>query len=266
MNEPFGITVLALDPSADVTGIAVVRFLEGEGGHTGRELLLCDSFDATHAEELGTRARHAATAHQRFDSAVQRIRWTRRQIARAAWNTLESKPGEPWCLDVLAYEGHTGRGSGSAVLDGAVFAYLTLSELARFEPVCITRQAACLATGTHGVYRQAAGRTEEQKNAKKARLKGAVLAWALDTYPVFADEARFPAGPRYGACMEGVADALAVAEAAWVSALGAETARRARENAKAAQKTTRLSKTAAVCRESKTAAVTGANSVQTSRN
>lgn len=208
---PYALTILALDPSADVTGVAVVAFEEG----CHPRLFLCDALDATHAEELGTQARRDG-----LEGNVCRVRWTRQRLCAF----VRAVPA----FDALAFEGHTGRGKGSGLLDMAIGAYLSLSAFAGHVPKEITRLSACVATGTYDVYRQPAGKTSAEKKAKTARLKGAVLSWALSAYPAFANEARFQSDARFGEKMEAVADALAVAEAAWVCALGAETIRRAK--------------------------------------
>ena len=208
---PYALTVLALDPSTDVTGAVAVAFSEG----CPPRLILADAFDATRAGELGVHARRAG-----IEGSICRIRWTRQRLSQF----VRAVPA----FDTLAFEGHTGRGLSSGPLDMALGAYLSLSAFGGVVPKLITRLSACVATGTWDVYSQPAGKTNAEKEAKKARLKGAILGWALDTYPAFADEARFPADARFGEKMEAVADALAVAESAWVCALGAETIRRAK--------------------------------------
>lgn len=178
-------TILALDPSTEITGAAIVSFAAG-GAST---LSQWKEFNACHigrATDLASRLR--------------RIAWTRRQLL----TFVDSWPG---AIDLVAYETDTERGhAASEALKMATGAYLTIYPLEGLPVVGITRQAACKASGTLSVYAQRSGTTTAERAAKKRRLKLSVIEWAnrRDT---------FDAGLRED--QDAIADALAVARAAW---------------------------------------------------
>jgi hypothetical protein len=151
--------LLALDPSTDFTGAA---FLEvSEDGSV--RLLAVTSFDAF---ELACQPRSRTALKDR----VGRMRETR--VALSFWiGGLDNTP------TALAYETQSGRGHASSeALVMAVGAYITLSRLDGLEPIEINRAAGCAAVGASGVYAQAAGKTSAERDAKRARLKAAVIA------------------------------------------------------------------------------------------
>lgn len=185
MPDSLALSVLALDPSTEVTGIALVQF-SPEGKPHRQQWKAIDARGAARGSDLTAR--------------IARIRHTRRALAAclSAW---------PWAIDMVAYETDTERGHGSSeALKMAAGAYLSLGSLAGIPVVPITRQAACIASGTLFVYRQSAGKTSAEREAKRKRLKAAVLAWA--------NESCFNAGLSQDPEGEAIADALAVAQAA----------------------------------------------------
>lgn len=180
-------SILALDPSTEVTGIALVQF-SPEGKPRRCQWKAIDARGAARGTTLAAR--------------IARIRHTRKALAvcLSAW---------PWPIDLVAYERDTGRGHGSSeALKMAAGAYISLSHLAGLPILPITRQAACVASGTLFVYRQPAGPTRAEREAKRQRLKRAVIAWA--------NESSYNAGLTEGEESEAIADALAVAQAAWM--------------------------------------------------
>lgn len=187
-----GVTILALDPSTDVTGAVIVRF----GDDTGVPMILATlAFDAT-----------AIVKRSPFilRDRLARIRETRHALS--AWI------GKQYiAIDAVAYETDTERGhSSTEALKMAAGAYLSLSDFAGLPVYPVTRQAACVATGTGSVYREPAGKNTRERDAKKARLKNAVVEWANNQYPLFRLGYRNLPMPE----QECVADALAVAESA----------------------------------------------------
>jgi hypothetical protein len=210
---PSPLTILALDPSTEITGAVIVQFNPSHLlGTTDRLLLHADAWDARHAEELGTLARRDT-----LESAIARIRWTRSHLAHFVRSSVAA-------FDVLAFEGHTGRGAGSTTLDMAFGAYLCLSHFTSFVPVMVTRQDACIAIGAHDIYRQPSGKTNPEREAKKKRLKAAVVSWALGAYQTVPKGVHFP-DTGYGGHLEAVSDALAVAEAVYAAHCKAECAK-----------------------------------------
>ena len=178
------LTILALDPSTEVTGIAIVQF--DISGKPCRHWAMAINASA---QVRGTT----------LTARLERIRCTRQQIAAY----LSTWPGG---IDMVAYETDTERGHGSSeALKMAAGAYLSLSALAGLPVVPITRQAACVASGSLFVYRQPAGKTHAEREAKRRRLKAAVVAWA--------NESSFDAGLSHDPEGEAIADALAVARA-----------------------------------------------------
>ncbi len=86
--------------------------------------------------------------------------------------------------------------------------YIGLSAFDGLELRAVTRQAACIASNTFSVYREAKGKNALEVRQKKERLKAAVLNWACETFPDFAFN---PFCQEEG---EAIADALAVGVAA----------------------------------------------------
>jgi Holliday junction resolvasome RuvABC endonuclease subunit len=151
------VTLLALDPSTDVTGAAIFR----EDG----SLAAYTSFDAW---ELTGQPRSRTGLVDR----IERIAATR--AALAVW--LGRREGEGLTITQVAYETQSGRGHASSeALVMAVGNYLTLSRLSRVPLIEINRSAGCAAVGASGVYAQAAGKTATECEAKRARLKAAVI-------------------------------------------------------------------------------------------
>lgn len=149
--------LLALDPSTDITGAAVFD-LEGE---TPR-LIAYTSFDAF--ELTGQpKSRH------KLEDRLTRIAETRQALA--AWLTQQGIQPEQ-----VAYETQSGRGHASSeALVMAVGAYLTLTCLRGLPLTEVNRSAGCAAVGASKVYAERAGTTNAEKEAKRARLKQAVI-------------------------------------------------------------------------------------------
>lgn len=149
--------VLALDPSTDITGAAIFR-LEASGA----SLVAYTAFDAF---ELTGQPK---SRHELVDR-MERIAATRQALS--AW--LATQPD----VEAVAYETQSGRGHASSeALVMAVGAYLTLSRLKRRDLVEVNRSSGCAAVGASKVYAQPAGTTNREKEAKRARLKQAVIA------------------------------------------------------------------------------------------
>lgn len=189
------LTILAIDPSTEITGVAIVRYTvvkspsAWSSAEGGPGLTQWAAFNACHIGRVTD-----------LTSRLKRISWTRQRLL--------SFVGD-WCgaIDLVAYETDTERGhAASEALKMATGAFLTIYPLVGIPVVAITRQAACKASGTLSVYRQSAGKTSAEKKAKKRRMKLAVIEWANrpDT---------FDAGLRED--QDAIADALAVAQAAW---------------------------------------------------
>ena len=150
-------TILALDPSTDVTGAAIFQLEE-----SGATLVAYTAFDAF---ELTSQPK---SRHKLVDR-LERIAKTRQALS--TW--LATQP----VVECVAYETQIGRGHASSeALVMAVGAYLTLSRLARLELIEVNRSSGCAAVGASRVYAQPSGTTAKEKEAKRARLKAAVIA------------------------------------------------------------------------------------------
>lgn len=154
-------TILALDPSTDVTGAALFSVSE-----SGEVLLLeMTSFDGF---ELSEQPRSRTGLVDR----LERIAKTR--TALSAWLGVEC--GQWGEINHVAYETQSGRGHASSeALVMAVGNYLTLSRLWRTPLIEVNRSAACAAVGASKVYAERAGATSAEREAKRARLKQAVI-------------------------------------------------------------------------------------------
>jgi Holliday junction resolvasome RuvABC endonuclease subunit len=149
--------ILALDPSTDVTGAAIFSLDEGKA-----TLVAYTAFDAF------LLTGQPKSRHKLVDR-LERISKTRQALS--AWLASQSE------VECVAYETQSGRGyAASEALVMAVGAYLTLSRLSRLEPIEVNRSSACASVGASRVYAQSAGTTAKEKEAKRARLKQAVIA------------------------------------------------------------------------------------------
>lgn len=193
------VRIFALDPSTDVTGAVYVEYSQGNRPR----LLAYAAIDATPAAKGSDLAARLA-----------RIRWTREH--------LYSFVGECSTINVLAYETDTGRGHAvSEALVMAAGVYLSIPLFDGIPIFDVTRQAGCIAADCLGIYRSPKGKTSAEQTAKKARLKEAIVRWAQMAFP--ADDAApylFVGDPR----SEAIADALAIASAAYNRYIGDQVA------------------------------------------
>jgi Holliday junction resolvasome RuvABC endonuclease subunit len=149
--------ILALDPSTDITGAAILQL-------NGLEVSLI-AYTAFDAFELTGQPK---SRHKLVDR-LARIAETRHALS--AW--LATQP----VVECVAYETQSGRGHASSeALVMAVGAYLTLSRLRRRGLIEVNRSSGCAAVGASKVYSESAGTTAKEKEAKRARLKQAVIA------------------------------------------------------------------------------------------
>lgn len=150
--------ILALDPSTDFTGAALLS-----------------------VDEAGTAVVVAFTSFDAFDLAGQprsraglKDRIARMAATRQALSTwLGQQDTAP---SVVAYETQSGRGHASSeALVMAVGSYLTLSRLVGLPLIEVNRAGGCAAVGASKVYAAPAGATNAERLAKRARLKQAVI-------------------------------------------------------------------------------------------
>ena len=198
-------TILALDPSTEVTGAVCNTYCNQTGCLLACEKFAFDAYAAVPKEWRGTT----------LDARRYRIFKTSEALAQ--WiETIEVD------VDLIAYEMDTQRGfASSEALKMAAGNYITLPGIVFVPSVGVSRQQACLATNTYQVYRQPKGKTKPEQDAKRLRLKQAVLAAINRMYDMAltSDE-------------DAVADACAVAEYAMQS----ELKKQKDEAEKAAQK------------------------------
>jgi Holliday junction resolvasome RuvABC endonuclease subunit len=146
--------ILALDPSTDVTGAAILT-LEGE-------LVAYDAFD-------GFELAGQPPSRHKLEDRLARICETR--YALSHWLV-----GQPAC-QAVAYETQSGRGHASSeALVMALGSYLTLTCLRGLPLIPVNRSAGCSVVGASKVYAEPAGTTPKERQAKRARLKAAVIA------------------------------------------------------------------------------------------
>lgn len=148
--------LLALDPSTDVTGVAIFDL------EVSPPKLI--AYTALDAFVLSGQPKSRAGLIDR----LERIAVTRMALSR--W--LSDKPA----ITHVAYETQSGRGHASSeALVMAVGNYLTISRLVRVPPTEVNRSAGCAAVGASKVYAQPAGNTNAEKDEKRRRLKQAVI-------------------------------------------------------------------------------------------
>ncbi len=160
--------ILALDPSTDVTGVAILALHEDGLSSEAQPDILLLSYTALDAFALTGQPKSRTGLVDR----LERIAKTR--SALSAWlGTQCEQWGE---INHVAYETQSGRGHASSeALVMAVGAYLTLSRLARVPLIEVNRSSACAAVGASKVYAQPAGATSAQREVKRAHLKQAVI-------------------------------------------------------------------------------------------
>lgn len=185
--------ILALDPSTAVTGAVVLLYDE----HGNRHLIGRHAIDAT---KIGG-------SDSDMTSRIRRILWTAEHLS--AW--LDRCPCP---VDLVAYEVDSQRGFNSSealkMAAGHYLATVFAALLRRYQTrkitvVPITRQAACIVAGCYGIYRSPKGKTAKEQQAKRDRLKAAVIEWANGEF------SNIVLGPEEDA----VADALAIGQAAY---------------------------------------------------
>lgn len=208
--------ILAIDPSADVTGVAFVGF-DAKGAPT---LLASAHFDASCAQREHHNARKRSGDPWPYPVAGQealweRVRWTRAALARFT----RELPGP---VDILAFEQPFHRGGPTTLaMLGCVGAYLTLSDFGKV-PICPVMVASAKAVwggnikDTSLTRAEAATLTAKEKRKlqgeRRTGLKRRCCIWASQT---FGREFTGPGG-------EAEADAAAVAVAAYKKHLKAE--------------------------------------------
>lgn len=159
--------IIAIDPSTDVTGIALVHVPEFGSPR------VISSAALNAAEYLRTLCKERPEIRKESAEKLRQRRysWTRQQIAR--WLSQVDGYG----VDLLAYERGGGPGTQSDQAgDQAIGAYLSLSYFIELPLVAVMRGNACTAVGAGSVYREKAGSTSREKADKRARLKAAVIA------------------------------------------------------------------------------------------
>ena len=178
-----GTTILALDPSTDVTGVALVTF-----ARSGDPLFCrCAAFHAPDVQGKDLAAR------------IARIRIVRNDIE--AWLTDGPAFSHVACESFF----HRGKDATEAgIMAGG--SYLTLDAIAD-KPIClVTRSAACSAAGCWHLFMEPRGETSREQEDKRRRLKAAVIAWANLAF------SSCPSGwVRLNPDEDAIADALAVA-------------------------------------------------------
>lgn len=168
--QPCLTTVLGIDPSADVTGVALVSFDD-----KGTQGLLCyTSFDAYALTEQSKR-RHTSLTHR-----LARIRATRKAISK--WCADAFCADEP-APSLLAYESPFGAGFDAQTLNQAIGAYTALS---RFDGVPTAAIAPISVKAIwHGV--QAARQKTHSPKEREAKRRAAKLQgveWARQTFDI----------------------------------------------------------------------------------
>lgn len=195
MTAPF-ITILGIDQSTDQTGVVLARC--GETIHILRHATLTSS-----AKGNDLQAR------------IARLRDHRRQLADFVVSV--SRSACPDTIDLIAYEqpfvGPAAKANWDA-LPMALGAFLTLSTLSGIPIVAVSRQAACKEAGCSMLYQRRVTTARERED-KRQELKAAVIGWANSLFALhLADDE------------DGIADAAAVAVAAYRQYQAAEEAKR----------------------------------------
>ncbi len=154
---PDVIHVLAIDPSTDVVGVALVAV--SRGGLIGAKAAAFDGFTLTGQPKSRSDLR----------SRLDRIAAIR--AAMTIW-IRENVPA----IDLVAYEQQTERGHyATEAINMATGAFLCLPRLAGVPLEGVARVSGCAAVGASAVYREKAGSTAREKAAKRDRLKQAVI-------------------------------------------------------------------------------------------
>lgn len=149
--------VLAIDPSTDIVGVALVAV-----HRCGKVTATCSAFNGF---ELTSQPKSRSDLRSRLDR-IAAIR-----SAMTVW-IRDNVPG----IDVVAYEQQTERGHyATEAINMATGAFLCLPRLSGVPLEGVARVSACAATGASAVYREKAGTTSAEKTAKKKRLKEAVI-------------------------------------------------------------------------------------------
>lgn len=201
--------VLAIDPSTDIVGVALVTI--SRDGIVSARAAAFDGFDLTGHLKSHTTLRH------RLDR-IAAIR-----AAMTVW-IRENVPA----IDLVAYEQQTERGHyATEAINMATGAFLCLPRLAGVPLEGVARVSGCAAVGASSVYREKAGATAKDKAAKRERLKQAVIEGVNEACGLSLDTSQ-----------DAEADAISVGIAAGRKAWAAITAK----ESKAAQGTLKLRK------------------------
>ncbi len=160
-------TILGIDPSADVTGVALMRFDE-----KGTPDLL--HFGSFNAYALTRQSRHHTTLRDRMD----RIKATRDALCRWCGDAFSFDAPEP---DVLAWEAPFGAGFDAQTLNQAIGAYASLS---RFQSCQVEPVPPISVKALWGGVAEARAKTHsaKEKREKRVRAKLQSVNWARQEF------------------------------------------------------------------------------------
>jgi hypothetical protein len=163
------LTILGIDPSADITGVALVRFdVKGTP-----DLLYHGSFDA-YALAGQKRGQHTSLRHR-----LTRIKATR--DALVSWCHDAFHPVAMHCPDVLAWEAPFGAGFDAQTINQAIGAYASLS---RFDTCRVVPVAPISIKALWGGVAEARAKapTTRAKAEKRRRAKLQSVVWAREQF------------------------------------------------------------------------------------
>lgn len=218
--------IVALDPSTDWTGAVLMQYFEDGSSHLLEMTAVSGDWDDLYSFKTAPRRTDlSGVAGRIYRTSV----WLRRNLA--TW-----KSDGRYAFDVLAFEdvrkfGPSRGALTSEALIGATFAYLSIREIHDLPMYPIVRMSACAVTNSTAIYREPAGKTKKEQDAKRARLKAAVQEFIVEKFGLtFHPSAYSPEE------IEAICDAAAVGLAAGKKLVEELKA----ERAKASQKTLRL--------------------------
>jgi hypothetical protein len=152
--------IIAIDPSTDITGVALMDVDIDTGAV---QVVEVHAYDATAA--CGKRTT--------LEARCKRIARTREWLGEYVTG-LQKSDAAP---HVVGYETDSGRGHmASEALAWATGNLVCVPSLAGLRVEYVTRLAACYESGAGGVYREPKGATAAEALAKRERLKAAVIA------------------------------------------------------------------------------------------
>jgi hypothetical protein len=232
--------IVCLDPSTDWTGAVLLEYREDGAARLLEMTAISGDWDDIYSFKAAPRRTDLAGVVGRI---YRTSAWLRRNLI--SWKS-ESKH----TFDVIAFEdvrkfGPARGALTSEALIGATFAYLSIREIHNLPSYPIVRMSACAATNTTAIYREPAGKTKKEQDAKRARLKAAVQAFIVEKFGLtFQPSAYSPEE------VEAICDAAAVGLAA-----GKKLVEELKlERTKAAQKTLRIGGSRGPAKKAKVAA------------